>query len=29
MVQFVPLDDPVRITRLTLRNTSDRRGACR
>lgn len=24
MVQFVPLDDPVKITRLTLRNTSDR-----
>ncbi|MDB5659978.1 MAG: hypothetical protein JWS10_2593, partial [Cypionkella sp.] len=24
MVQTVPLDDPVRITRLTLRNTSDR-----
>jgi len=24
MVQFVPLDDPVKITRLTLRNTSGR-----
>ncbi|MFN4171976.1 MAG: GH36-type glycosyl hydrolase domain-containing protein, partial [Pseudorhodobacter sp.] len=24
MVQFVPLDDPVRIIRLTLRNTGDR-----
>jgi len=24
MVQFVPMDDPVRITRLTLRNTSTR-----
>ncbi|KPP88541.1 MAG: cyclic beta-1,2-glucan synthetase [Rhodobacteraceae bacterium HLUCCA08] len=24
MVQFVPLDDPVRITRLTLRNTGDK-----
>ena len=24
MVQFVPLDDPVKVTHLTLRNTSDR-----